>query len=55
MQDSVSKQFGNTDGVSFCGVRKYELLDSELHETYLTLQGTEIIGLTVDNTAIGVH
>lgn len=55
VQDSVSKELGIKDGISFCGARKYEFLQPELHSSYLSILGTKLTGFTVDNSAIGVH
>lgn len=55
VQDSVSRLLGARDGVSFCGARKYELIDEELHSAYLSLNGRIITGTSVDNSVIGEH
>ena len=43
VQDSVSRDFGNKDGISFCGARKYELIDADDHAPYLKLLHPRII------------
>ena len=42
IQDTVSREFGNQDGVTFCGARNYELVDAESHAAYLKLEGKKI-------------
>jgi hypothetical protein len=53
VQDSVSKQFGSMDGVSFCGARSYEIVDPE--QAYMSLTDRSITVQSTSEDDIGAY
>ena len=55
VQDSISKQFGNKDGVTFCGARQYDLIDSAQHLGYFSLADRTVSLESASDNDIGTH
>ena len=54
--DLVSMRYGDKDGLSFCGTRIYEVLDSQLqHSSYLSFDERKIVTQSTNDADIGEH
>ena len=53
--DTVSQSAGNSDGLTFCGERIYELIDPSLHEVFMTFDQRVLTVLSDGNAEIGFY
>lgn len=56
VQDEISRQFGNQDGVTFCGARKYSILNVDQYDFLLFNQASGLITFkSLDQAQIGEY
>lgn len=56
IKDTISEAAGDLSGLIFCGERTYELIDPQLHESYLTLNDDQVLSvISGDDAKIGIY